>query len=51
MSHAMLRRYFQLTGNMVLNQIGKEFAAGIFHQVIEANTGTDKNLLDAGDLA
>ena len=47
----VLRCYFQLTGNMVLYQIGEKLTIGVFHQIVKANTRADEYLFDPGDIA
>ncbi len=47
---AVFRGHLQLAGDVVLDQIGEKFPAGVLHQVVKADAGADEHLLHLGDL-
>ena len=46
----VLGRHLQLAGDVVLDQVGEELAAGVLHQKIEPDAGTDEDLFYLGEL-
>ena len=47
--HTVLRGHLQLSGDVVLDQVGEKFAAGVLHQEVETDARTDEHLFDPGD--
>ena len=47
---AVLGRHLQLAGDVVLDQVGEELAAGVLHQKIEPDAGPDEDLFYLGEL-
>ena len=50
MGHTVLRRHLELARDVVLDQVGKKLPAGVLHQIVKPDAGSDEHLFHLWDL-